>query len=60
VTEHQALARAAATIHDADRLRGAPPAAPASDDGTGDLAEHTAAVLAAYRELTRTPGPGQW
>jgi hypothetical protein len=54
VTEQQALTRAAATIRDADRVRGVPATSPA--DGAGDLADHTAAVLAAYCELTQSPG----
>ncbi|MCW6009590.1 hypothetical protein K1W54_34380 [Micromonospora sp. CPCC 205371] len=59
VTEQQALARAAATIRDVDRVRGIPPTVTA--DVAGDLAEHTAAVLVAYRELAQLPnrpGPG--
>jgi hypothetical protein len=55
VTEQQALARANAMIRDADRHRGI--AVPAPADAAGDLADHTSAVLAAYRELTQLPGP---
>jgi len=53
VTEQQALAQANAMIRDVDQRRGAP--APA--DVAGELADHTTAVLAAYRELTQQPGP---
>jgi hypothetical protein len=56
VTERQALARANAMIRDADRRHGIP--APTSPDAVADLADHTAAVLAAYRELTQSPDPG--
>jgi hypothetical protein len=51
VTEQQALARANAMIRDVDRRHSLPP--PAATDTAGELAEHTTAVLAAYRELTR-------
>jgi hypothetical protein len=49
LTEQQALARARATIREVDQRQGLP-APPA--DAAEDLADHTAAVLAAYRELT--------
>jgi hypothetical protein len=55
VTEQEALARANAMIRDADRRHGVP--TPASPDAVADLADHTTAVLAAYRELTQLPGP---
>jgi hypothetical protein len=51
VTEQEALARARAVIRDADRRRGIPAPEPGAH-AAGDLAEHTTAVLAAYRELT--------
>jgi len=51
VTEQQALARANAMIRDVDQRRGLP--APPSADAAGELADHTTAVLAAYRELTQ-------
>jgi hypothetical protein len=55
VIEQEALARANAMICDADRRRDVP--APALPDAVVDLADHTTAVLAAYRELTQLPGP---
>jgi hypothetical protein len=60
VDEQQALARARATIRHADHQRGLPAADP-SGNAVGELAEHTAGVLAAYRELTGQPAvePGQ-
>lgn len=51
VGEQEALARANAMIHDADQRRGLP--APAAN-AVGELADHTSAVLAAYRELTES------
>jgi hypothetical protein len=39
-----------ATIRHADQQRGIPVGGPAAN-AAGELAEHTAAVLAAYREL---------
>lgn len=51
VTEQQALAKAHATIRDVDQQHGLPAVAPA--DAARELADHTTAVLAAYRELTR-------
>jgi hypothetical protein len=51
VTEQQALARANAMIRDADQRNGVPTPAPPSI--VSDLADHTTAVLAAYRELTQ-------
>jgi hypothetical protein len=54
LTEQQALARARATIREIDQRQGLP--APQAD-AAEDLADHTAAVLAAYRELTQSPGP---
>jgi hypothetical protein len=60
VDEQEALARARATIRHADQHRGLPAAEPAAN-AAGELAEHTTAVLAAYRELTAQPAtePGQ-
>jgi hypothetical protein len=54
VDEQDALARARATIRDVDQRRGISSTAPGPTAG-GDLADHTAAVLAAYRELTDHP-----
>lgn len=51
VTEQESLARARAMIRTADQHSGVPSLEPAGGDA-GDLADHTAAVLAAYRELT--------
>ncbi len=51
VSEQQALAKAVATIRESDRIRGIAPATPAP--AATDLVDYTAAVLAAYRELTR-------
>ena len=50
VAQERALARARAVLENADNLLGAAPAA--TFDSAADLAEHTSAVLAAYRELT--------
>ena len=63
VDEQEALARARATIRDADQHRGIPLTDPAPTAGA-ELADHTGAVLAAYRELTQgatadPPRPGQ-
>lgn len=55
VTEQKALARANAMIREVDQRRGVP--APPPVDASGELADHTSAVLAAYRELTQQPGP---
>jgi hypothetical protein len=54
VDEQAALARARATIRHADQQRGIPATNPAGN-AAGELAEYTAAVLAAYRELTNQP-----
>ncbi|GLW28594.1 hypothetical protein [Actinoplanes regularis] len=54
VDEQEALARARATIRDTDQRRGGPATEPAPN-AAGELADHTAAVLAAYRELTDQP-----
>jgi hypothetical protein len=51
VTEQQALEWAMAMIRDLDQRHGLPAAAMA--DAVGELADRTAAVLAAYRELTQ-------
>ena len=51
VTEQQALARANAMIRDADQRNGV--STPALPGAVADLADHTTAVLAAYRELTQ-------
>jgi hypothetical protein len=54
VDEQQALARAQAAIRDADQRRGI--SLTTSDaHPTGALADHTAAILAAYRELIQQP-----
>lgn len=63
VDEQETLARARATIRDADQRRGVTSPGPAPNSA-GELADHTAAVLAAYRELTDQPAvkpdqPGQ-
>jgi hypothetical protein len=52
VTEQEALARAQAAIRSADLRRGVASVDPA-DSVAGELTDHTAAVLAAYRELTQ-------
>lgn len=54
VDEQVALARARATIRHVDQHRGLPMTSPA-DNAAIELAEHTNAVLAAYRELTDHP-----
>lgn len=54
LTEQQALARTRATIREVDQRHGLP--APQAD-AAEDLADHTAAVLAAYRELTQDLAP---
>ncbi len=51
VTEQQALARANEMIRDADQCSGF--STPAQQSAVADLADHTTAVLAAYRELTQ-------
>ena len=51
VTDQDALARARATMRDADQHRSAAPVEQI-ESLTSDLTEHTAAVLTAYRELT--------
>jgi hypothetical protein len=56
VTEQQALARANAMIRQIDQSHGIP--MPALPDAIGDLADHTAAVLVAYQELTHQPVRG--
>ncbi|GAA2708809.1 MULTISPECIES: hypothetical protein [Actinoplanes] len=50
VRQQQALANARALLRESDYLIGAPSPAPGHE--TLDLAEHTSAVLTAYRELT--------
>ncbi|WP_089256134.1 MULTISPECIES: hypothetical protein [Asanoa] len=54
VTEQEMLARAHATTRSADQHRNVPSAEP-GETATGELTDHTAAVLAAYRELTQRP-----
>jgi hypothetical protein len=54
LTEQQALAQARAMIRDVDQRRGLPTP---QVDAARELADHTAAVLAAYRELVQSPGP---
>jgi hypothetical protein len=63
VTEQEALTRAQATIRYADQRRGIASAEP-TESVAGELTDHTAAVLDAYRELTQTSAadpfrPGQ-
>jgi hypothetical protein len=63
VDEREAVARAQATIQNVDQRCGVSPAVRAPN-AAGELADHTAAVLAAYRELTGQPAadphwPGQ-
>ncbi|MDG4833049.1 hypothetical protein O7627_27630 [Solwaraspora sp. WMMD1047] len=63
VDEQEALARARVTIQHADQQAGISVTDPAVN-AASDLAEHTSAVLAAYRELTNQPAvnatqPGQ-
>ena len=55
VRQQRALDRARSVLRDADYLLETGDAVAAPPDSARDLAEHTSAVLAAYRELT---GPG--
>ncbi len=52
VERQHALASARAVVQDADRILGAAAPLPVAGDAAAELAERTAAVLAAYRELT--------